>query len=107
MTSVLRVTLSRGVTIMAISVDGSIELWSNAEWCARFPGYKVVNRCPEHLDHGPIILTVHGSRRNLRPRAHNMNKLFEATWLLEDDCEGIVVDAWAKAGSTGEDSVAQ
>lgn len=100
MTSVLRATLSCGVIIMAISVDGSIELWPNADWCARFPGYKVVNRCPEHLDHGLVILSVHGSRRKPRPRAHNMNKLFEATWLLEDDCEGIVADAWAKAVST-------
>lgn len=71
---------------------------ANVDWCTRFPRYKVVNGCPEHSDHRPVILAVHGAHKKPRPRPHNMNQRFETKWLLEDDCESLVVDAWTKAG---------
>lgn len=80
---------------------------ANAEWCARFPGYKVVNGCPEHSDHRPVILHVNGASKRPRPKPNNLNKRFEARWLLEDDCGSIVMDAWQKAGDRGENTVAQ
>lgn len=93
-------------------IDGYTREWldravANADWCTRFSGYKVVNGCPEHSDHRLVILSIYGAQKKLRPRSHNMNKRFEARWLLEDDCEGIVVNAWNKAGGGHGESVGQ
>jgi exonuclease III len=74
---------------------------ANPEWCARFPGYKVVNGCPEHSDHRPILLSVHGAGRRARPRQNLLNKRFEARWLLEDECEQVVNAAWQNAADNG------
>jgi endonuclease/exonuclease/phosphatase family metal-dependent hydrolase len=39
---------------------------ANPEWCARFPNYKVVNGCPAHSDHRPVLLSVDGPSRRVR-----------------------------------------
>ncbi|XP_020177948.1 uncharacterized protein [Aegilops tauschii subsp. strangulata] len=80
---------------------------ANAEWCMRFPGYKVVNGCPEHSDHRPVILHVDGAHKKPRPQPNNLNKRFEARWLLEEDCEKIVKEAWQMAKENGDSMVAQ
>jgi hypothetical protein len=74
---------------------------ANPEWCARFPNYKVVNGCPEHSDHRPVILSVDHTYRRCKPRPNLLNKRFEARWLLEDDCEKVVNSAWEEATARG------
>ena len=38
-------------------------------------------------------MDVHGARRKVMPKPNNLNKRFEARWLLEEDCEKVVVEA--------------
>jgi hypothetical protein len=87
-------------------VDGYIRerldrVVANPEWCARFPNYKVVNGCPEHSDHRPVLLSVDGPSRRQRPRPNSLNKRFEARWILEEDCEQVVQSAWKEATDRG------
>ena len=78
---------------------------ANPQWCMRFPGYKVRNGCPEHSDHRPVILDVHGAAQRRRPPPNNLNKRFEARWLLEEDCEQLVTEAWEDATRKGNGRV--
>jgi hypothetical protein len=61
----------------------------------------VVNGCPEHSDHRPVILSVDGVRRRAQPRPSPLNKRFEARWLPEEDCENVVNSTWKDAWDRG------
>ena len=79
-------------------VEGYIREWldrpiANPAWCARFLNYRIVNGCPEHSDHRPVVLSVDGTRMRDRPWPNLLNKHFEARWLLEEDCERVVSTA--------------
>ncbi|KAI5012502.1 hypothetical protein ZWY2020_024768 [Hordeum vulgare] len=79
-------------------VDGYIREWldravANLAWRNRFPGYMVINGDPGHSDHRPVLLHVLGSTGN-RPR-----------WLLEEDCDAVVHNAWNLARLRGETTV--
>jgi exonuclease III/phage terminase Nu1 subunit (DNA packaging protein) len=74
---------------------------ANPSWRARFPCYKVVNGCPEHSDHRPVIISVNGARRGGWKGGGLQNKRFEARWLLEEDCDTIVNNAWDVAKIKG------
>jgi exonuclease III len=80
---------------------------ANPEWCARFPNYRVVNGCPEHSDHRPVILTIDETYKRCNPRPNLLNKRFEARWLLEEDCENVVNSAWEDANSRGASNTMQ
>jgi exonuclease III len=74
---------------------------ANPEWCARFPNYRVVNGCPEHSDHRPVLLYMDAPSRRTRPCPNLLNKRFEARWLLEEECENVVNSAWMEAADRG------
>jgi hypothetical protein len=74
---------------------------ANPQWCARFPNYKVVNGCPEHLDHRLVVVSVDHTYRRRRAQTNLLNKRFEARWLLEEDCENVVKKAWEEAFARG------
>jgi hypothetical protein len=74
---------------------------ANPQWCARFPNYEVVNGCPEHSDHYPVLLSTHGPSRRPRLSQSLVNKRFEARWLLENGCESVVTSAWSNATDRG------
>lgn len=78
---------------------------ANHSWCSQFPGYKIINGDPKHFDHRPIVVQVDGASRRWRARDHGVNKRFEARWLMEEDCEKVVEEAWEKAGVTGNAAV--
>jgi hypothetical protein len=78
---------------------------ASPSWRAHFPGYKVINGDPEHSDHRPVIVHLKGDTRPARTGNNNMNKRFEAKWLLEEGCEDVVINAWELAGLRGEEKV--
>jgi hypothetical protein len=78
---------------------------ASPSWRVRFPGYKVINGDPEHSDHRPVIVHLEGTTRPVRTGQNNLNKRFEARWLLEDGCEEVVNNAWEVAGARGEEKV--
>lgn len=61
------------------------------EWCAHFPAYKVVNGDPQKSDHRPVVLWCDGSPRVYRQAGRE--RCFEAKWLIEDGCDGVVQEA--------------
>ena len=64
-------------------------------WCARFPAYKVANGDPKKSDHRHVTLVLDGCSRPWRQRQGGVRfKRFEAWWLLEENCDNIVKDAW-------------
>lgn len=76
-------------------------------WCERFPGYKVVHGCPEKSDHRPVVLHLDGGRPVRRRHMHDPVKRFEARWLLEEDCDVRVSNAWEVARVRAEANVQQ
>ena len=76
---------------------------ANPAWRNKFPGYKVINGGPCHSDHRPIVLHVRGSKGRVQP---NQSKRFEARWLLEEDCDAVVENAWNLTRARGETHVA-
>ena len=83
-------------------VDGYIRerldrVVATPEWCQCFPAYKVVNGDPRHSDHRPVVLMRDGSPRVRRAARGQRLLRFEARWLLEDGCDGIVKEAWEGA----------
>ena len=65
-------------------------------WCDRFPGFKVINGDPRHSDHRPVIVDTHGACRRRQGRDEGGVKRFEANWIQEDGCEGIIRNAWER-----------
>ena len=111
MTLVLRVMFSLGVIIINFRVDGYIRerldrVVANPSWRNRFLGYKVVNGDPGHSDHRPIMVNIHGTVDRQRYGNFKENRRFEAKWLLEEDCEAVVKNAWNTAEVRGERNVA-
>jgi hypothetical protein len=79
---------------------------ANPGWCAKFPCYKVVNGEQGHSDHRPVLLEMGELTRNIwRGDGGVVNKRFEARWLMEEDCDTIVTNAWNKAKSHGHTQV--
>jgi hypothetical protein len=64
---------------------------ANPSWCARFPCFKVINGCPEHSDHRPVVISVNGVRRQRWTGWGGQNKRFETRWLLEEDCDSVSI----------------
>ncbi|XP_024318899.1 uncharacterized protein LOC106866892 isoform X2 [Brachypodium distachyon] len=93
-------------------VDGYIRerldhVVANMSWCDRCADYRVRNIDPEHSDHRPIALTINeGSRRSGRSFGQQVIR-FEARWLLEEDCEAVVQNAWDMAGLRGQVSASE
>jgi hypothetical protein len=80
---------------------------ANPSWCARFPCYKVVNGNPEHSDHRPIMVGTGEVARSKWCGSGEVNKRFEARWLLEEDCDTIVTNAWNLAKQRGHTQVSE
>jgi hypothetical protein len=80
---------------------------ANPIWCARFPCYKVVNGNPEHSDHRPIMVETGEVARSRWCGSGEVNKRFEARWLLEEDCDTIVTNAWNLAKQRGHKQVSE
>ena len=79
---------------------------ANPAWRNRFSGYKVINGGPCHSDHRPIVLHVRGTEGRVRPNQSRENKRFEERWLLEEDCDAVVENAWNLTRARGETHVA-
>jgi len=62
----------------------------NSEWLQRFPEVKLTNLLTSHSDHTPILLDTIPTAR----QRYTYSFKFENCWLLEDDIEEVVVDAW-------------
>jgi hypothetical protein len=63
---------------------------ATSSWRERFPLFKVTNDDPRHLDHRLIIIDTHGAKATRRRLGKNHGPKFEARWLEEEACEGIV-----------------
>lgn len=74
---------------------------ANELWYNRFPFYKVVNACPKKSDYVHVILQLtHPTRRRVQKRGH-VGKHFQAQWLLEEDSDAVVANAWELAKARG------
>jgi hypothetical protein len=65
-------------------------------WRLRFPGFRVVNGDHRHSDHRPVIIDTNGADKKRRSPVRGQMSLFEARWLEEVDCRGIVENGWAR-----------
>jgi hypothetical protein len=74
-------------------------------WRIHFSDFKVKNGDPEHSDHRPVVVRAECSKKPSWTGNKGLNKRFEARWILEDDCEAIVMNAWGLARARGEGSI--
>jgi exonuclease III len=66
---------------------------ANTEWCTLFPSFRVVNGEHFHSDHRPVIVYLEDDGMRQRPNKKGPFR-FEARWLQEEGCDGIVEKAW-------------
>jgi hypothetical protein len=71
-------------------------------WRLHFTDFKVKNGDPEHSDHRPVVVSVVRSNRPVWTGNRGVNKRFEARWLMEEECETMVTNAWGLAAARGE-----
>uniref|UniRef100_A0ACD5VK05 Uncharacterized protein n=1 Tax=Avena sativa TaxID=4498 RepID=A0ACD5VK05_AVESA len=69
---------------------------ASESWRQRFPAFKVMNVDPRHSDHRPVIVDTHGGVGRRKGPARGSLPRFEARWLEEEECRGIVENAWRK-----------
>ncbi|XP_071685251.1 uncharacterized protein [Lolium perenne] len=75
---------------------------ANAAWRCLFPLYRVINGDPRHSDHRPIIVELNEQSSPLEGRGGGEKCFrFEASWLQEEGCEGVVEEAWNRAFEEG------
>ena len=72
---------------------------ANRGWTERFPASSISHLFSHASDHIPILLTTMTNRR-LRGRGASGFK-FEECWLLWDDCEEAMLEAWTNGGQGG------
>jgi hypothetical protein len=65
-------------------------------WRMRFPGFKVINGDHYHSDHRPVIIETSGGERRRRGTARGSAPKFEARWLEEEECRGLVENGWER-----------
>ena len=75
-------------------------------WHLHFTDFKVKNGDPEHSDHRPVVVSVARSDKPAWTGNKGLNKRFEARWLMEEECEVLVKNAWGLAAARGEDNIA-
>jgi exonuclease III len=78
---------------------------ASESWKMRFPSFKVHNVEPRHSDHRPIVVDTHGGVGQRGSSARSSMPWFEARWLEEEDCRGIVENAWGKEVELGGNGV--
>jgi hypothetical protein len=78
---------------------------ASPSWRIKFSDFKVKNGDPEHSNHRPVVLRVACGEKPNWTGNKGLNKRFEARWLLEEDCDSIVKNAWGLAGARGEENV--
>jgi hypothetical protein len=66
------------------------------EWCARFPGARVINEDHRHSDHRPIILEFEEDRNLVVKSGGPRPFRFEAAWMEEDSCREVIRNAWGR-----------
>ena len=81
---------------------------ANGEWREKFP-LTTVTHLPSHTsDHAPIILQKKSHMDRIKTSGGRSFK-FEESWLLWEDCEGVIKEAWEKniEDSSGLEAVKQ
>jgi hypothetical protein len=80
---------------------------ANYTWRDRFSLVKVRNGDPYHSDHRPVVIVTCDDRgRRIRGAAGEKAFHFEAAWLKEERCRGLVEEAWEEGAFNGEGNVA-
>lgn len=74
---------------------------ANSEWKNLFPLVRVVNGDPRHSDHRPLIVECDEREPNQFGCSKDASVKFEAKWLEEEGCSGLVEKAWAEAMESG------
>ncbi|XP_065618703.1 uncharacterized protein LOC136062914 [Quercus suber] len=69
---------------------------ANKDWIGKFPASLVSHLFSHAFDHIPILLRTRNDKR-LRGRGASAFR-FKESWLLWDDCEEVVHEAWTKGG---------
>ena len=66
----------------------------STNWASLFPGVRLYNVATCSSDHNMLILKA------LPPKSRNKKRQrlfrFEAMWIKEEECEGVVKEAWEK-----------
>ena len=69
---------------------------ANSSWSESFPASTITHLFSHALDHAPFILQT---KTNCGLRGRGVNEFkFEEAWLLWDDCERMVEEAWITGG---------
>ncbi|XP_023915655.2 uncharacterized protein LOC112027215 [Quercus suber] len=69
---------------------------ANAEWRGRFQASTVTHLFSHASDHRPLVLQTKVNWRNRRRQPRDFK--FEESWLLWEDCEKTILEAWQNAG---------
>ena len=70
---------------------------ATTEWRVKFPRSIVTHLSSHASDHLPILLQVIGSKKVQQKERRRFQ--FEEAWLLHEDCEDVIKQAWESGGS--------
>ncbi|KAL6189445.1 hypothetical protein ACLB2K_040834 [Fragaria x ananassa] len=65
---------------------------ANKEWRDLFPMSRVTHTKPSRSDHVPICIDVSSTR--IRRRKRRKRFFFEAHWLQDEECAGVIQNGW-------------
>ena len=67
---------------------------ANEAWIGKFPLSRVVHLSTHASNHLPLLLQVQSFNHQRQRKEKNFK--FEESWLLLDDCEDTVKEAWGR-----------
>ena len=70
---------------------------ANVNWRCMFPLYRVINGDPRRSDHRPVIVELNAQAIPRGEQGAAPVFRFEASWLQEEGCAGIVEEVWNSA----------
>jgi len=80
---------------------------ANGAWREWYPLVLVRNGDPYHSDHRPMIITTKGAHQSDQVNGGVRPFNFEASWVKDEACVGVVSEAWELGGARGEGSIAE
>lgn len=78
---------------------------ANGGWREVYPLVQVRNGDPFHSDHRPVIISLEGGAGQGRANGGPRTFKFEASWLKEEQCADVVMEAWEAGSAWGEGRV--
>jgi hypothetical protein len=80
---------------------------ANAGWRSRFISVHVRNGDPYHSDHRLVVILTESQQQRRNARSSDRPFKFEASWLEEEKCRKVVLQAWENGEQGPEVTVAE